>query len=296
MDSIENREKMRNDVLFLGDSGGYQVLQNILDPTKNVKVCEKLTPEKVIEWQLKDCDIGMTLDIPTPRAWIKINNKKIFKDRLEVSKKNAQQMLKYKEDNISKAYNPNFKLLNCIHGANLEQMERWYKETTGYNKTDDKLDFEYDGFALPTGQIMKYLLALRLGFAMEYSRGKPFHLLGVSSQSALALIAYANKYTNTQITFDSTTAANGRRFRKYMVFWNLTGSGITLYGDPDKRKHEYLPLECPCPICTQLHRPEDLWELGTTSGILLTLHNLFWMTSYTAFIKIYSLKLKTAVF
>jgi hypothetical protein len=70
-----------------------------------------------------------------------------------------------------------------------------------------------------------------------------------------------------------------------MLFWNLAGNGIIFYGDPKKREFKnYYTLECPCPICTQLERPEDLWELGTTSSILLTLHNLFWLTNYTAFI------------
>lgn len=276
MNNIEDRSKIRDDVLFLGDSGGFQVLQNKLDPTKNVEVCKKLTPEKVIQWQMKVCDIGMTLDIPTPRAWIQINNKKIFEERLKESKKNALIMLDYKNKHKDEMLNPDFKLFNCIHGTSLDQMERWYKETT------DNFDVEYDGFAFSTSKVMKYLLALRLGFAIEHSRGKPFHLLGVSSQSSSALIAYANKYTKTQIYFDSTSAATGRMIRKYMLFWNLTGNGVSL--KEDRKYEKYHSLECPCPICTQLERPEDLWELGTTSGILLTLHNLFWMTNYTAFI------------
>lgn len=282
MDTIEDRSKIRDDVLFLGDSGGFQVLKNKLDPTKNVEVCKKLTPEKVIQWQMKVCDIGMTLDIPTPRAWIQIDNKKIFEERLEESKKNALIMLDYKNKHKDEMLNPDFKLFNCIHGVYLDQMERWYKETTGYNKATDKFDVEYDGFAFSTSKVMKYLLALRLGFAIEHSRGKPFHLLGVSSPSSLALIAYANKYTKTQIYFDSTSAANGMMLRKYMLFWNLTGSGVSL--KEDRKYEKYHSLECPCPVCTQLERPEDLWELGTTSGILITLHNLFWMTNYTAFI------------
>lgn len=276
MDDIKNRSQIRDNVLFFGDSGGYQILKNRIDPTKCTQVSEKLTPEKVIEWQMKVCDIGMTLDIPTPRAWIGINDKNLFEERLQESKKNAIAMLKYKDDHIKEAYNPDFKLFNCIHGVYLDQMLHWYNETT------ENGECEYDGFSLSTSTAMKYLIALRLGFAIEYSEGKPFHLLGVSSPSASALIAYANKYTHTQIYSDSSSAATGRRIRKYMLFWNLVGNGITLKENPDYGKH--YTLECPCPICTQLERPEDLWELGTTSGILLTLHNLFWITNHTAFI------------
>lgn len=276
MDKIKDRSEIRDDVLFLGDSGGFQILQNKLDPTKCTGVSEKLTPEKVIKWQMKVCDIGMTLDIPTPRAWIQVDDKNLFEDRLKESKKNALTMLEYKDKHIDEAYNPDFKLFNCIHGVYLDQMEHWYNETT------ENQNYEYDGFSLSTSKVMKYLIALRLGFAIEYSKGKPFHLLGVSSPSSLTLIAYANKYTDTQIYFDSSSAATGRMLRKYMLFWNLTGNGITLSGDPKYGNH--YTLECPCPICTQLERPEDLWELKTTSGILLTLHNLFWIANHTAFI------------
>jgi len=220
----------------------------------------------------------MTLDIPTPRVGSKeIKNKKIFLNNLKESKENALTMLKYKNDNIEEAYNPDFKLFNCIHGANLDQMETWYKETTN-NK-----DVEYDGFALSTGKHTKYLLALRLGFAIENSRGKPFHVFGTSSPSSIALIAYANKYTKTQIYFDSSSAATGRELRKFMLFWNLTSDGIS-FKEKNRDYEKYYSLECPCPICSQLQKPEDLWELGTKSGILLTLHNLFWITNYTAFI------------
>jgi hypothetical protein len=210
MDSIKDRSEIRDDVLFLGDSGGFQVLKNKSNPKKNIKVVEKLISENVIKWQMDVCDIGMTLDIPTPRAWIQIDNKKIFEDRLKESTNNALAMLSYKEKNIDRAYNPDFKLFNCIHGVYLDQMERWYKVTIDNN------DIEYDGFSLSTSKIMKYVLALRLGFAMKYSKGKPFHLLGVSSPSAQALIAYANKYTETQIYFDSTAAATGKMLRKYI--------------------------------------------------------------------------------
>jgi queuine/archaeosine tRNA-ribosyltransferase len=156
------------------------------------------------------CDIGMTLDIPTPRAWKQINDKKISEDRMYESKDNALEMLKYKDENIGDALNPDFQLYNCIHGTTLDQMEEWHRETT------DNHNVEYDGFSLSTSKFMKYLLPLRLGFAIENSNGKPFHLLGVASPSSQALIAYANKYIDTQIYFDSTAAATGKMLRKFM--------------------------------------------------------------------------------
>jgi hypothetical protein len=184
-------------------------------------------------------------------------------------------MLEYKDENIKDAYNPNFKLFNCIQGAFYEDMERWYDETTNHDNS------KYDGFALSTSE-MKYVLPLRLGFAIEYSKGKPFHILGKSSPQSVALIAYANKYTKTQVYFDSSVAAHGKMHRKFKLIWDLNFNEITFKENPDYQNFHGLP--CSCPVCSQLQKQDDLWKLKTVSGTLLTLHNLYWMTEYTEFI------------
>ena len=76
-------------MLFFGDSGGYQVLQNKLGNLKDPKISKKLTWEKVIKWQMKVCDIGMTLDIPTPRSGIRLRIGK----SLKIDLKNLRKML-----------------------------------------------------------------------------------------------------------------------------------------------------------------------------------------------------------
>jgi hypothetical protein len=65
----------------------------------------------------------------------------------------------------------------------------------------------------------------------------------------------------------------------------LSSDGFSYIEKPEKRKYDkYFSFRCPCPVCRQLERPEDLWEKETTSGRLMTLHNLFWITNYTEFI------------
>jgi tRNA-guanine family transglycosylase len=275
MEKIKDRSEIRDDVFFFGDSGGYQVLQNKLGIINDPKISKKLTWEKVIKWQMKVCDIGMTLDTPTPRKWDQIKDSKIFEDRLEESKKNALAMLEYKDKHIEEAYNSDFQLFNCIQGGFYEDMERWNDVTTNYH------DYEYDGFAFANSK-MKYILPLRLGFAIEHSKGKPFHILGTSSPSQLAMIAYANKYTNTQVYFDSSSAGTGKTLRKFMLFWDFSGNGVTFRENP--KYEDFRTLACHCPVCSQLEKPEDLWTQKTTSGTLITLHNLYWMTIYTNYI------------
>jgi len=72
--------------------------------------------------------------------------------------------------------------------------------------------------------------------------------------------------------------------RKYMLFYDMSSNGISLK-EEHERYEKVNTFECPCPICSNLNHPSDLWKLGTTSGILITLHNLYWMTNYTAFLK-----------
>ncbi len=273
---VKGRNEIRNDVLFFGDSGGYQILKSKMGELKDPDIHKKLTWEKVIQWQMDVCDVGMTLDIPTPRKWSQFKDKKIFEDCLKESAKNAQSMFEYKDKHIDDAYNSDFKLFNCIHGDCYEDMERWYEVTT------DNHNYEYDGFSLSTSSEMKYLMPLRLGFAIEYSVSKPFHLLGLSSPYLLPLIAYANRYTNTQIYFDSSSASFGRTLRKFMFHLDFYGPGMKMNGS--QKNKDSRSFECICPICKQLEKPEYLWDMKTTSGILISLHNLYWMTLYAEFI------------
>lgn len=275
---VWNRDEIRDDVLFFGDSGGFQKLQAYLDNLKDKRVVDKLTPEAVLNWQMDVCDIGMTLDMPTPRTWNDLHNNEIFDICIKESTKNALTMYEMHQAAKDKGHGENFKLFNCVHGINLKDMLNWHAETTNNH------EIEYDGFSLATSTDMKYLIALRLGFAMEYSKGKPFHLLGVSSPLALTLITYANKYTDTQIYFDSSSASTGRMIRKYMTMWDFSSNGIPLL-ESDARHAIEGTFHCPCPICSKLEKPSDLWANGTTSGILITLHNLFWMTTYTNYLR-----------
>lgn len=270
MDMIKTREDMGcpEEVLFFGDSGGYQLLSmGLKDEKKYAKLSEKLTPKNVIEWQQDICDIGMTLDIPLPRENVNSYTPSMYRKHLDISKKNAWAMREMHT-------NKKFHLFNCVHGSTFHDMVQW--------KDECEEGHDYDGYSLSTSSTIKKLLSLRLGFAQEFSTGKPYHLLGVSSLQNVLLIAYANKYTKTTVYFDSSSSAAGRMYRKYINFYDLGGGGINLVEEHDK----YLNMEgftCPCPVCSQLVTKEDMWAKKTLSGVLITLHNLYWMGNFTEF-------------
>ncbi|MFA5394916.1 MAG: hypothetical protein WC346_02745 [Methanogenium sp.] len=283
--TARERFGVRDDVLIFGDSGGFQVLQASNGDLDAPNIKEVLSPINVLRWQESCCDIGMTLDIPLPRTGAvpgmpeKGYTPDLYEKRLQESADNAIKMLTNRDKEAK-----HFKLFNCIHGNDYKDMMRWYDVTTR--------EGEFDGFSLATSTDMKDLLALRLGFAMEHSVGKPFHLLGISSPQALALIAYANrKYLKTQIYYDSSAASTGRMIRKYMLLWDMMSNGITMGEESPRydtmREWEIESFGCPCPACSALREMSDLWTKKTISGILITIHNLFWMTYYTKFINWY---------
>jgi tRNA-guanine family transglycosylase len=285
--SFENRREIRDNVLFIGDSGGYQIVQHRSDE-KVFPGINKLTWKNVIKWQLDVSDIGMTLDIPpiAPHKAKKMNKDyhTEYEKSLKESTTNALEMHKWKESHLPEAENPDFKLFNVIHGTNPKEMNRWYKETT------DNFNVEYDGFSSSSacmGPNMSYLLPLRLGFLIENSKekpmkGKPFHILGTSSPRNICLIAYANKkFTKTQVYFDSTAVNKARTHREY--FWYFDFTGPVFYYGKDENKHTKLSDICVCPICSSLNKKKDIWA-HRFSGYLIELHNLYWTTNYIEYI------------
>lgn len=251
---------IRDDVLFFGDSGGYQLLQYKEGNLKDKKVL-RLTPENVINWQLENCDIGMTLDIPTPRNGY---TRDIFEHRLHISQNNAIVANNIVQDSNNKK----FQLFNCIHGSNLQDMLEWYNITTQ--------NCSFDGYSFPTGN--STILPLRLAFAMEYNKNKPFHILGASNARSVVLMACANKYMNTTIYFDSSAASQGTAHHKYFNHWNMNNNnGIILQND----WIDMIP--CPCPICSCLDNFSDLCNYA--HGTLITIHNLYWQIQQAKWIE-----------
>ena len=104
MGKIKNRSQIRDDVVLFGDSGGFQILQNILDKTKFTDVNKKIGWQKVIDWQMRFCDIGITLDIPPPRKGNRTYTKEKFDEYLEISTGNAVSAYIYKNNNINELH------------------------------------------------------------------------------------------------------------------------------------------------------------------------------------------------
>lgn len=250
-----------SNVLF-GDSGGYQKIS--MEP----KATEHLTPDNVIAWQQKVCNIGIILDVPPTKFYTQSE----YDKNLIVTKKNGDRMRELHT-------NRDLKLFDVIHGKTPEDMERWWKETTQ--------NHDFDGYSLPSRFDIDRV-ALALGFAIENLKGenKPIHILGTSRFYASILLVWASQYLTDKLYYDSQSYLVGQKFRKYINYFDLGGTYVFC---SDGYKGEETPYRvskvlCPCPACRQLKDPSHLWNVAESSGSggTLSMHNLFWQLNFTS--------------
>ena len=268
MTAFPNRDILdfADDVIFFGDSGGYQLgTLGTKYPDQLPKLKEKLSPAKVLQWQESVCDIGMTLDVPLKRDFPYYSPDEFLHA--------ARESKLYGDIMRANQTNEKFQLFNVIHGRTIEEMETW--------RTITEADYTFDGHSLAAQRSLE-TLALNLGYAIEHFPNTPFHILGASKTQACILMAHANTYTKSTIYYDSSTYIGGRSFRRYESPFNYGGVGFTMLQDDDHPNGDQIStMFCDCPICHPIKdRPNLLWDSGTKSGALCSLHNLYWQITY----------------
>lgn len=273
---FDSRESLglRDDVIFFGDSGGFQLLTIAQQsPQQYQKVKAKLHPQHILDWQQDCCNIGMTLDIPLPRNHI--YSRDLFNKHLSESKAAGDYMRSHQNKDALKLY-------DVIHGANPEDMKLWLDATTS--------DYSFDGFSFSCGARGNITtLSLILGFAIEnLDKSAGLHVLGASSIPYLYLMAYATKYLHQDIYYDSSTYATGRMYREYLNPFDWKTS-LTL-GTNGDQQHRFYGDFCPCPVCSELAKDMDfspLWIESNPSlcGPLISIHNLFWYERFKIFLE-----------
>jgi hypothetical protein len=192
-DTVISRRK-RGGEFILGDSGGYSVISGAIDASR------ASFRKKVLEWQERDCDVGVILDVPT-RA---LDNPKSgivsFDDCLKFTIEN----LKFARDHRS---NSALRLLNVMQGRTTAEAMRWYESV---------VQFQMEGLAI--GGHTRLNMWFWIGrFLDMIERGlfdsiTHIHFLGTAQPSfavmATALQRALRKYVRPNITvsFDSSLA------------------------------------------------------------------------------------------
>lgn len=239
------------EVLFLGDSGGYQV----------VTQGKYLNPVDVLRWLENNCNIGFILDYPPygDDGSSFFGTLKDFDKNMKITEENTEIMTTKKE-------NDKLKLYGVIQGDNIKRIRQWYNACK---------DYDVQGWSLsPKPSYDVFKIAQYGAFAIE-NLDTPLHFLAVSGINTMAITAYISKYYKKLITFDSSSYANGCMQKVYLVPFNMS---VKL--DFGKNGHRVDSLPCSCPVCS-VATPKDMWERGSISGALMNLHNLYWYITYS---------------
>lgn len=255
--------EMRDDVLFFGDSGGFQLYSFVKrDPSRKEKLKQILDPINIINWQQENCQIGMTLDDPITQ--LPSYSKELFQKSLAFSKQSGDIMREHQTKDA-------FKLFDVLHGNSKEELLEWKNTTTR--------DHSFDGYSLVSAGKAD-TVAKDLGFSIEYLPNTPLHILGASSFRSIAVMVYANTHLNTNLYFDSQSYVMGNKLRHYI---NPYGKPNWIFVEDSNRPDAFRISEitCTCDICRQINHPSDLWKYKSKSGFLMSLHNLFWYDNYT---------------
>ena len=288
------REKLNitPNTLFIGDSGGFQKATMAHNPTY-AKTLDKLTPERVTEWQETNCDIGLILDQPPyhkPKGTTSVNWTVSDPNRFQ----NALDFTCNSAEIATSQYNKQkMKLYGVLQGRDYNDLLAWHKQISKY---------EFDGWALapkPTTDVMA--VAMYAAFAIEMGFEVPIHFLAISGLNTIALIIYllrkdehGEQYYPYGITSDSSSYNTGSIYRRYMIPFDynnylilgrdqdeFNGAGeLTKEANPNTSSINILP--CSCSICSHT-TPANMRTSNNLAGISLSLHNLI---QYNNFINV----------
>jgi len=237
-----------DDVLVVGDSGGFQILTGKID---------WLEPITILRWQEENCDIGITLDVPPVSSISSIPD-------ISFVEKCARKSARNYEIAARNRRNDKLLLLKPLHGAKLEQLKIWHKHIK---------DIDLDGYALsPKPAADPMIFALHATFIHEAEMPERIHVFLGSGPNIIPVIIYSS-YFFKNVTFDSTTPLLRARNRYYIISF----VPVTFYIRMLSRKT--LPsikrLPCDCPVCSKISSATDFYKGISDGEKFLELHNLF---------------------
>lgn len=259
------------DVEVFGDCGAYSATSEGVN----------LDPAKVADWQIRNCEVGFTLD-KIPATLEKKSQAGATKHRsvpFRDFKRFADDSRKNYEIAIERAKGYDLKLLAVMHGDTPEKWNYWW----GLIK-DLKVAGYATGLKPTTNAVLQMSCLARLHSCGVKS---DIHLLGVSGTNVIPALAWASKNFN-RVTFDSMSYAQGSISKAYMMF-NGFRREIRGFGKAYDIHPKGDPFPCECPVCQEICSPELLrdendhieWGNDTFSGLLIALHNLFQYNEYT---------------
>lgn len=244
--------KFPKDSYIFGDSGGYSImtLEAVVDP------------RDVIEWQLRNCTVGVLLDVPPrdPRATKGKSEGSdfIWEPAIKSTVSNARLALPvYKK--AREAGTP-FRWWGVCQGGTLTQLNQWYDAVANVYPFDD----DGEGWAFkPYPRINAANTARVLGFIQQRKVRRAHFLMTTGVETVATLLALGPQAGLDLVTYDSSSASAAGINRVVYVprsdflDWSTLEQKTRASGGTDRRVEEYLREKCECPSCDMLRKDID---------------------------------------
>jgi len=238
-----DRRTFDPDVFVFGDSGGYSIatLGAVLDP------------EHVMNWQIRNCDIGVLLDVP---PFISTDGASVlggsassnWKQALDRSVKHTQRALPLYLQ--ARKAGTSFRWWGVVHGETWEQLEEWHSRISAVYPFED----EGEGWAFKVHPANDPVQLARLLHFVKQVGVRRAHFLQMTGIPALTVLFWLGPQAGLEfVTYDSASSSFGGFNRTVYVptedglDWRPLGEKFREKGETHAR--DYMMDSCECISC-----------------------------------------------
>ncbi len=240
--------------LVFADSGGLQelLLKRLIK-----------SPEEILKWQEKYCDIGFALDKIPFKTDTGFNvgwtfDAVDFKKHAETTRERILRALKVRTKWKS------FKYYAIIQGTKYEEYKTW-KDIINQPGVD--------GWCCKSPTNSPANLAETIIFVLE-NLDKPVHFLGIGQLTKSIILYYAKRYYKHPFSFDSSSYDTGAQFRRYNLPFYFNGMKSVKKDSNGKYDIKNFGKFCFCPACQVMSEIINNPEAERYLGYLVSLHNV----------------------
>lgn len=238
--TIVSRRDRKTSFVF-GDSGGYAVIGGSL------QYSQASFRQAVLEWQERDCDVGVILDVPTRALMIPKSGYTSLQECLDRTIANLRWALDHRSSS-------SLKLLNVMQGRSHQEARFWLQKVAPYKA---------DGLAIAGDTRLDMWFWLARFREMldnhEFDHIRHIHFLG-TSQPAFAVLATALQRAMRQhvrpdisVTFDSSLAFRvAQQFGQFTTGLSLGRDGFKLTSQKLARKGGLVNRNAPFPFSSPI--------------------------------------------
>jgi len=258
---------------IMSDSGGFQLGRGSIN---------FINPKELAHWYHKNCDVGMSMDIPTGVH----TDRSLLKTAAKIQRMNNDQMY-----GILKGLNSKTEIMNVIHGLNAKEQIEYHKAV---------FDPKFDRVSIAGMYRRSIFHATNLVYNLMFSDvGKHYshvHILGVFNNKILPVYIWMFKMLNEKrknpilMTSDASTAIQQALARCYLLlteydqsyhFQKLGLSNQTGHLPSRNIPSPFRTLSCACPVCSVV-KYTDVFSFFKGRAVIdaLTMHNMWQMSQY----------------